>query len=511
MSPPVVASSPVAYELQLLPNDFLYTFVAEKSQLMDTVLASHGLQFRPDWVALPLSRWELLEPAWQARYDHIETRGERETYEVDAITQWTADFLALQGHLHFTPEAWRLYRESGYDLRALAAGTVFPSPEVAHAHVQRLTEAMQKLYRQVRQGTPLDLSTFTSVVSTAVEGTPYRNAGLNGPIQTLPPAEIESALNALLTESHAQLGAGVSPITVAAWAHHAITRIRPFADGNARAAFLLTQYILWRGGLPGFYLHPGQRLAYYTALKQADEGSLQDWFNFTLLALQQATLYALSWTPAVIPPYETALQTFNQRFAGWRKSHNRDRSQRIITNRYTVFDYMEEILHHIAKDLEQHLRTDEGQGVRALIAKAYPDSPYYHQFTADIVEYARSHRYFFNRSLARGWFKIKFSLSASKKYQLVLSLHHAGYEDATMVVGAFLHYLEPVKYQQKRLQRRRTRTREKATYLFAPLPFYAPPLAFSVEQDAPALRSLMREYVESLLGQAITRITDEIY
>lgn len=479
---------------------------------MSTVLASHGLDFRSEWLAAPLTRWELLAPAWQARYEHIQSRGEQAGYEVDAITQWAVDFLTLQGHLHFTPDAWRSYRESGYDLRALAAGTVFPSPEAAHAHIQRIVNAMRQLHSQAQQSSPPDLDTLLSAIETTPENPPYRKSSLNGPIQTLPAADIQSALHALLTEVHNHLTAGISPIAVAAWAHHVLTRIRPFADGNARVAFLLTQYILWRGGLPGFYLHPGQRLAYYNALREADEGSPQAWISLNLLALQQATLYALSWTPVTIQPYEAALQTLNQRFAGWRRSHNRDRSQRIITNRYTVFDYMEEVLHHIAKELEQHLKTEEGQSVRALIAKAYPDSPYYHQFTTDIVEYARLHRYFFNRSLARGWFKIKFSLSASKKYQLVFSLHHAGYEDATMVVGAFLHYLEPIKYQQKRHQRRRsTPKREKAVYLFAPLPFYAPPLAFSVEQDAPALRSLLREYVESLLGQVLTRITHEIY
>ncbi|MCS7153475.1 MAG: Fic family protein [Bacteroidia bacterium] len=480
---------------------------------MSAILANHGLNFRSGWLEVPFSRWDLLAPAWTARRKLLEDRGEKALYELDAFTQAATDFLTLQGLVRLDPSVWKQYRESEYDRLALVTGSVYPSPDEAHALIHALTRAMEQVQSAARSQQALDTGAFLSILQTALGASPaFRTNAVNGVALNLAPAEVEFALGALLGEIQTQLSAGASPIAVAAWAHHALSRIRPFADGNARAAFLLTNYILWRGGLPGMLLRPSQRLPYYKSLKAADEANLLPWGTLLLQSIQEAVLYALSWTPAHILPREEGLQTFNQRFADWRKLHDRERSQRIMNNRYTVFDYVEEILRTLAAELDQKLKVEEGRGTRALVAKAYPDSPYYYQFTSDIVEYARQHGYYFNRGLPRGWFKLKFSLSANKKYQLVFTLHHAGHEDATLVMGAFLHFLEPVKYQKRRIRRRRSPQRkEKSLYLFAPLPFYAPPIAFSIENDVANIRPLLKEHIDALLTQAITRIANEIY
>ncbi|MEN3040530.1 MAG: Fic family protein [Bacteroidia bacterium] len=482
---------------------------------MSTVLATHGLNFRPAWLELPYSRWDLLAPAWTARRQLLDSRGERSAYEKDAFHQWGADFLTLQGVIHFTPEIWEAYRNHEYDALVLTAGSTYPSPSEAHAHLIALVEAMSSLNELAQTGGVLDLGLFMTTLQKAYRGAPvFRTTPLNGPVRTLAPTEVEPALGALLSEVHTQLSAGSSPIAVAAWAHHAFTQIRPFSDGNARAAFLLSQYILWRGGLPGIYLKPAQRITYYRSLQKADQSDYLPLAQLFLTGLQQAVLYALSWTGPRHTSYESALNAFSQRLREWRSHHDRERSQRIMHNRYTVFDYMEETLRGIAANLDQKLKSEEGRGARFLVAKAYPDSPYYYQFTADIVEYARKNGYYFNRSLPRGWFKLKFSLSASKKYQLVFTLHHAGYDDATLVVGAFLHFLEPLKYQQKRGGRNRPprrRGREKTLYLFSLLPLQIPPIAFCIEKDIPSVRIALREYAESLLGEVLSEISNEIY
>ncbi|MCX8111658.1 MAG: Fic family protein [Bacteroidia bacterium] len=480
---------------------------------MSTVLATHGLNFRSAWLELPFDRWELIAPSWAARYQHLEARGEKSLYELDAFTQAAADFLALQGLVRFSPEAWKLYKASAYDSLPLVNSEVYPSASEAHNALQGFVKGMQQLHQMSRAGEVLDAATLLSVLQ-SVQGHPltFRTAAVNGPTLGLSPTEVESAFGALLAEVQSQLAAGASPIAVAAWAHYTLTYIRPFSDGNARAAFLLSNYILWRAGLPGIHLKPTQRLGYYRSLQKADAGDLQPWAQLFVQSLQESVLFALSWAPAHILTREEALQAFNQRFADWRSHHDRERSQRIMNNRYTVFDYMEEILRTAAADLDQKLKVEEGRGARALVSKAYPDSPYYHQFTADIVEYARRHGYYFNRGLPRGWFKLKFSLSANKKYQLVFSLHHAGYEDATLVMGAFLHFLEPLKYQKRRVSRRRAPHRkEKAVYLVAPLPLDPPPITFSIRHDVASIRPVLKEYVDKLLGEAITLIGNEIY
>ncbi|MCX7606428.1 MAG: Fic family protein [Bacteroidia bacterium] len=476
-------------------------------------LSAQDLRFRSVWLDLPALRWELLAPSWKARREYLEAQEELADCERDTIFGLARDFLELQGVAWFSTESWNQYSRASYESFALANGSVWPSAEEAHRHVQGLVTALEELQKRARAAQPVDSGLLSRLVSEAVgRSVDLRRDSTHRsfPARMVSPEQVETALGALLSEVESHFSAGVSPVWIAAWVHHALTQIRPYSDGNARAAFLLTQYVLWRGGLPGFSLKPSQRVAYYRALRKADEGDLADWGSLFLEGLHQVTLFALSWGRNALRSYEDSIAVFNRRFAGWRARHDRERSQRIMNNRYTVFDYMEELLRQLAAELDEKLKTEEGKGTRALVAKAYPDSPYYYQFTSDIVEYAKRHGYYFNRGLPRGWFKLKFSLSANKKYQLVFPLHHVGHDDATLAVGAMLHFLEPLKYQQKRARRRRAQ-KEKAVYLFAPLPLHMPPLAFSIEQDLPSVRTVLREYVQTSLTQALGELANEIY
>ncbi|MCS6790510.1 MAG: Fic family protein [Bacteroidia bacterium] len=481
---------------------------------MSTTLGSHGIQFRSAWVEQAWNRWELLQPSWKSRRQFLESQNEWQLYQRDFFYAYAKDFLMMQGVIRFSEEGWNFYRHHNYAQSALILSEVAPSAHEVHASLQGLAQGLENIAHQSRSASWIDAATFHAVMRKVYPGELKPRSGpVNGLLKAISHSEIEAALGALFTEIQQQFSLGASPLAIAAWTHHALTQIRPYQDGNARAAFLLTNYVLWKADFPGFYVRPYQRHAYYEALAAADNGNLQAWTEFVLRSLQQAVLYALSWGRATPLPYEEAVRNFQHRLAEWRTHHDKERSQRIMNNRYTVFDYMEENLRTFASELEAQLQKEEGKAVRVLVAKAYPDSPYYHQFTSDIQEYARRHGYYFNRGLPRGWFKLKFSLSVNKKYQLVFSLHHAGHDDATIVVGGFFHFLEPLKYQQKRLRRRRIgpRRKERTVYLFAPLPFPSEPLAFSIQNPSPSIRTLLKDYIHQYLTRALNELSNEIY
>jgi len=67
---------------------------------------------------------------------------------------------------------------------------------------------------------------------------------------------------------------GIDAIKTASKIHHMITWIHPFVDGNGRVARLLLNLKLMRAGFPPIVLRKGERKAYYSALKKADEGDL---------------------------------------------------------------------------------------------------------------------------------------------------------------------------------------------------------------------------------------------
>ena len=480
---------------------------------MSQTLSARDFQFSSAWLELPSTRWEALAPSWKARKAHLDQLGFSSLYEREAYFTMARGFLALGGVVWFSDEAWTAYRLAGYEAIALTGAGAGPTPTEAHQAVHGLAEALAEVHQKAKAGQPLDSTALRALEEKVLASSPtLRTASHDGPLSgPVKSSDSTASLETLLREVESRLAAGASPIWVAAWAHHAFTQIHPYAIGSTRGAFLLTQYILWRAGLPGLLLRESERVAYYRALHAANHGQLSPWAELFLYGLQQATLYALSWGLPPTASYEESLTTFQKCFAGWQGRHDRDRSQRIMTNRYTVFDYMEELLRQVATELESNLKTEDGRGTRALVAKAYPDSPYYYQFTSEIVEYARKYGYTFNRGLPRGWFKLKFSLSANKKYQLVFPLHHGGHHDATLVMGAFLHFLEPLKYQQKRSRRRRSSKKEKSIYLFAPLAFERPPLAFCIEEDVSAVRTLLREYVQTSLSGVLIELANEIY
>lgn len=63
----------------------------------------------------------------------------------------------------------------------------------------------------------------------------------------------------------------VSPIVVGAWAHHALTQVHPFMDGNGRAARLLQDHVLWLMRCSPGLIQVASLKEYYAALEAADQ------------------------------------------------------------------------------------------------------------------------------------------------------------------------------------------------------------------------------------------------
>lgn len=469
---------------------------------MSKVLTATDIRLGSGWLDVSLTPWKMLRSSWESRKSYLEQDGALEEALRDVFYRQAVEILAMQGVASMQEAGWERYRTAGYSPTALLEGEVWPGVAAAHARIEALSGALAEAYRLGAARVPLNASALYNLVEKAFptsESAPQ-------PLSSQAPL-----LEALLKSVEDNLQTGISAISVAMWAHHTLARIRPYTDGNARAAFLLANYILGGEGSAPLLLWREQRHAYYQALRKADEGSMSAWGALFLQGLQQATLSLLSWGYPHNCTLEEALTIYNRRHQHWRGQQNRDRSQTIMNNRYTIFDYVEEILGQIAGELSRQGENGESSGIRALVAKAYPDSPYYYQFTSEVGSYAKTHRYVFNRSLPRGWFKLKFYLSANKRCQLVLPLHHVGHDDATLAVGALLHYLEPLKYQRKRRMSRRPNQKEKTIYLFAPLPLERGPIAFNIAEDVAAIRPLLENYIRETLQAVLVELANQIY
>jgi Fic family protein len=70
------------------------------------------------------------------------------------------------------------------------------------------------------------------------------------------------------------------PVEQTAYAHHALTAVHPFADGNGRVARALGSVYLYKDQSIPLVVYASQRGAYFDALAKADEGDPGPWLAF---------------------------------------------------------------------------------------------------------------------------------------------------------------------------------------------------------------------------------------
>jgi Fic family protein len=99
-----------------------------------------------------------------------------------------------------------------------------------------------------------------------------------------------SEIPALMGDFAKWLGATADTPDTAFTAHRRLVDIHPFNDGNGRAARLLMNLILIRGGYPPIALRPEDRPAYIRALQQSQAGGGSELFDNLLYMRLDATL-----------------------------------------------------------------------------------------------------------------------------------------------------------------------------------------------------------------------------
>lgn len=454
----------------------------------------------PEWLELSIASWEAVALSWYNRKNYLEEQGDVAAYEQDLFYARAAAFLQVENLACLSLSALETFRLHRYAREALVVGQAFPNPDEVFTHLERSVTAYRTIWDE-----PLSVELIHRLYELLTGQTSqYRN---NSKLNFLAPEAIPTALADLIHQ--VSEGLTSNPVHVAAYFHHAFTQIHPFEDANGRLAFILTDKILKEAGLPAFHVLPSHRIEYLKALTAADQGDLSLWMNFFSHGLIHGLLYALNWGYPHNLSYEEILPQFENKLSRWRFRQDKDRSQRIIDNRYVIFDYVKAFLEGFVATLEGRLSEDK-KGARAMVAKAYPDSPYYFQFTSDIVRYCEKQNFYFNRALPRGWFKLKFYLSANKKYQLVFPIFHIGHEDTTLAIGGFLQFLEPKKYQNRPRGRGRS-SKTKVTYLASQLPLEIEPLILNVEKDVSPSKPLLEAFLREVIAKGLVEISNEIY
>jgi Fic family protein len=151
---------------------------------------------------------------------------------------------------------------------------------LAEAYVRHLHEklcAAQETYdvdvAGSKQARPLPLGVYKALPNHVLlpDGTvrPYA-----------PPMETPAEMQRLFVELNSAAFADAHPIIQAAYAHHALSAIHPFTDGNGRTARALASIFIYRAVRVPLMVLLDHRDAYFNALLAADQGHRQVFVDF---------------------------------------------------------------------------------------------------------------------------------------------------------------------------------------------------------------------------------------
>lgn len=323
-----------------------------------------------------------------------------------------------------------------------------------------------------------------------------------------PPLQVDSEV-ARLIETYQDLERRkVKPVIIAAWMHHAFTQIHPFQDGNGRLARLLASLILIKHDLFPFTVKGSEKPRYIESLEQADRGEPQQLVDFFCEVekryIEEALNQNLEFSVTKTSFTEIA-DIFSGKLQTWKTNLQKERLQRININRNTIFDYCNKILNASLENLNERLNGN----AELKLGSSFPDNTETsHFYSQQIVEYAKTHDYFYNRTLPRGWFRFVIKLNESRQYQLITTIHHYGYDDATIAIGAFLEFIEP-DGSGNRGSNAFTR-KGKAANQITSLPLEIAPLTISLDSESPYIENEIMQFLHDSISLMLAQIASEI-
>ncbi len=316
-----------------------------------------------------------------------------------------------------------------------------------------------------------------------------------------PPEQVESEMEKLL-DIYEEKVVNENPIVISAWFHHAFTQIHPFQDGNGRMARLLSSLIWIKLRLFPLTVKRAEKSTYIRALAKADAGDPRQLVAFFSEAQSKSIDSFLNYKKEAKPRATIAevAAVFGEKVAELKAKREEKRQELLIANRQRLFDKIFELFGNSRKELVEALR---GTDVEMSLKSVGPDDKDAYWYTKQIVDYAKKHKYYFNKLLPRFWFRFVFLITKDKRYDLIVTIHHSSYDDSVMAVGAFLEFFD------KAMDEETVDEKDHMDYASS-VPINMEPHKISLESITPKLLQNIDSYVIDVVKIGLTVITSEI-
>jgi fido (protein-threonine AMPylation protein) len=272
-----------------------------------------------------------------------------------------------------------------------------------------------------------------------LENNPTRGDGTK--ILYCPPDHVQAEMDNLISIYNDAENKKIHPIICATWFHHAFTTIHPFQDGNGRIARLLASLILIKHSLfPFTVLREEAKAKYIDALEKADAHEFQPLIDYFAEVQKRHIEKALNLKEVSSSSFDEVADIFSGKIENWQKKKVAEREDKLNKARTLVFGFCLKHLNLISKQLSAKLNGNANITIHECSPNEAERQDYYY---GQIIKYAKKHNYYFNRNFPKAWLTFRVELAEIKKYQLCVTIHHYGYEDSTLAIGAFLEFLAP--------------------------------------------------------------------
>jgi Fic family protein len=320
-----------------------------------------------------------------------------------------------------------------------------------------------------------------------------------------PPIHVDFEIENLISIYNQLEDSNVKPVIISAWFHHAFTQIHPFQDGNGRLARLLASLILIKHGLFPLTVKGSEKKKYIDSLEFADRGEPQQLVEF-FCEVEKRNIEAALNLRLEIPQTNSSLkevaEVLNNKLLNWKLNKQKERLDKINTNRNNVFEFCKTALNDILIN-ELWYKIDE-ETARITLYDSLPNSYNYFYYSHQIIDYANVHDYFFNRTLPRGWFSFKFVFEDDKEYHLVISIHHFGYDNSTLAIGAFLEFSKDGEVVQN------PDSSLKRNDFFTSTPIDIKPHIISLDANIEDLKQNIKTYLNDTVTVGLAQIISEL-
>ncbi len=479
------------------------------------------IEFDDKWKHVNTEKFDNIYPSWEKRRIELQKNGEQYERFMDQLKRKQAiDTGIIERMYDLKKGITETFIKAGFVDSYLQHGDTNIAPELLMKYLGDNFEAIDFIFDFVKNDRQLSvgyIKELHGLITRHQETTDaidqFGNLGRipllkgefkkapNNPVREdvvfnyCPPEQVASEMDNLVRIFNNELS-DVHILAKAAFLHHAFVQIHPFQDGNGRIARLLASFVLIKEGLFPLSIDRDERIIYIRALEKADNHDYQELINVFSNNQIVSIERALNWKIVEdSSTYDSMLSVLGTKLSSYRAAEEEYVNMRILKNMRNIFAVICDDFSRYASDLRKKL--DETTGIDVSFCGPDDENSYY--YARQIIEYAKQFNYYVNLSLNKCWSRMFIAIDKTKKYRLVISLHHYGYDNSTFAIGAFLskEITNPVQESSNKRE-------------YVDMPLSIPPLTMSSEKGVDKLESSVRQQVKISVMSVLAYIANEL-